>query len=310
MPLNNCRFTWDKTHEVLNFINSLFEYSEQISLKQFKELMTIPETDPLNENFLFRDSNTDELVGVLRIINELPISRMIGLIYCSSHSQYPKKSRLDNNIILTEMIRLLETCAASNQTKTIHMQTFNKSMLENALILLKWNKIKTYWKLSYTPMKTLDIHLPEGFHIRHFIYNQDEKLLTNIQNESFAKHWGFSPNTVKQIHHRVRMAGSYPECISFIEKGSSIAAYSWGYIDESIPNKLTGVISMIGVHPLYRGKHLGTLAVISSINSLTNKGVYKILLEVDSDNKAAIKLYIKLGFVKKSESIWYEKNLN
>ena len=67
---------------------------------------------------------------------------------------------------------------------------------------------------------------------------------------------------------------------------------------------------MTGVEPDYRGKNLGRSIVLMGMHDLIKRGADSIELEVDSENVRARELYLSLGFVKSSESIWFELDLS
>ena len=66
---------------------------------------------------------------------------------------------------------------------------------------------------------------------------------------------------------------------------------------------------MTGVHPDYRGRRLGRAVVAAGMQHLKRGRVDRIELEVDSENNAARELYLKLGFRKDRETVWFEKQL-
>ena len=49
--------------------------------------------------------------------------------------------------------------------------------------------------------------------------------------------------------------------------------------------------------------------VAAGMQHLKRRGVDRIELEVDSENNAARELYLKLGFRKDRETVWFEKQL-
>ena len=62
-----------------------------------------------------------------------------------------------------------------------------------------------------------------------------------------------------------------------------------------------GRVYALAVHPDARGRKLGPLLMNQMIQALRGRGAGKIFLEVRPDNRAAIRLYEKLGFAKCQE---------
>ena len=61
-------------------------------------------------------------------------------------------------------------------------------------------------------------------------------------------------------------------------------------------------ISLVVVDPRQRGKGLGTELLRKAIELAEEKGSSRVVLDVDSDNRAAMALYEKLGFTLRDES--------
>jgi ribosomal protein S18 acetylase RimI-like enzyme len=58
----------------------------------------------------------------------------------------------------------------------------------------------------------------------------------------------------------------------------------------------SGRIYSLAVHPGRRGQRIGESLLKSMVDSLTDRGVRRVYLEVDDDNSAAIRLYERRGF--------------
>ena len=95
----------------------------------------------------------------------------------------------------------------------------------------------------------------------------------------------------------------------FIVDGERPIAYNWTFISSNGTSSV-GFVSMTGVHPDYRGKGLGRSVVVAGMQYLKAKGVNAVELEVDYENPAARELYLKLGFQKIGETVWFEKRLD
>lgn len=119
---------------------------------------------------------------------------------------------------------------------------------------------------------------------------QDGSAIAEIEQLSFA-HAGerFGPRKVKQILRNPRYFSDVVEvdgtiagwCVSFLWKRSRTP---WG--------RIYG----IAVSPSFQGRKLGQLLLTHAIDRLRERGVKTVVLEVRTDNAAAIRLYTKLGF--------------
>lgn len=147
---------------------------------------------------------------------------------------------------------------------------------------------------------------PRGFEVRPFVAGDEEELCA-LQNEAFADHWGFCPNSVEQVAYLVDTTLCHHEGILFVCEDGKRVAYCWT-ADDAIDRE-KGYVRMIGVAPPYRGKGLGRFVLVAAVQYLIGRGLRKVELLVDSTNEAAIGLYRSLGFREGGRVLWYERGL-
>ncbi|KAI5817087.1 acetyltransferase [Pyronema omphalodes] len=73
---------------------------------------------------------------------------------------------------------------------------------------------------------------------------------------------------------------------------------------------LRGYIAMLAVKESYRGHGIATTLVQSSINSMKQRNADEVALETETSNKAALKLYERLGFLRSKRLHRYYFNGN
>ena len=283
--------------DVFNDINGLIDTEKSFDADFMRQFLSQPDVDPLDHCFV---ATSDEIVaGFVLMAHEAPIRRAVasgGVL--SAYRQLG---------IGRELLKKAISYAESLHVEVLHVEVSSqgeaaKKMLESE----GFHKTKGYWHMQWTGDVSPVPNLGSNFSIRPFRLGEDEEALTLLQNEAFGENWGFSPNTVDQISARVRLDRVTPEGILFITDNGKPAAYNWTMISAN-STKATGFISMTGVHPDYRGKGLGRAIVAAGMQYLKGQGVDSIELEVDSDNAPARELYLKLGFTKVHETLWYEK---
>ena len=81
--------------------------------------------------------------------------------------------------------------------------------------------VRRYWKLTKRNGEIYENTPPAGYQLRFFNRDQDEKALTELQNQSFMGSWGFSPNTVKQIRSKARLTEWETDGILILENSNS-----------------------------------------------------------------------------------------
>ena len=129
-----------------------------------------------------------------------------------------------------------------------------------------------------------------------------------IQNAAFQHSWGFSPNNFREISYRTRMSSTNPEGILLLCNSSSVVGYCWTSVIEKAAG-MVGVISMIGIDPVWREQRLSRPLLDAGLTYLSSCEVDTVELEVDSQNSAAIGLYHSMGFEKVAERQWFEASI-
>jgi mycothiol synthase len=137
---------------------------------------------------------------------------------------------------------------------------------------------------------------------RHLNDGEEQKLL-RIQKKSFAEHWGYNPDTIETITHRIKSSRHSPEDVVLTCKEDRITGYCW----TEVTDQGEGRIYMIGSDPDYRGKGIGKKLLLAGLAHLKNKGIKSVWLTVDSENETACSLYQSVGFTLQKSYLWYEK---
>jgi mycothiol synthase len=141
----------------------------------------------------------------------------------------------------------------------------------------------------------------------------EEGTLTQLQNRSFAGSWGFNPNTIEEITHRISLPFSSRDDIFLIFDSDKPVGYCWTRTEswkDIAPGEGTGRIYMLAVEPDYRGRGLSRQLLLAGLSYLKSKRLRVAVLTVDSENKAARILYTSVGFEPWKSSLWYEKRLD
>lgn len=147
--------------------------------------------------------------------------------------------------------------------------------------------------------------------IRH-LQSGEERLLTDIQNRSFAEAWGFNPNTPEEITYRVNLGSCAPEDILMAYLGDRPIGYCWTrrFVEKHAASEsVKGEIHMMGVDPKFRKQGVGRNVLLAGLSHLKDKGIMIIELTTDGEDPVASRLYESVGFQEMMISEWYEKNL-
>ncbi len=288
-----------KIVEFINSVNDSINSPKKLTDAFFVQTTNVPPSNP--ETNCYIASTNNDVLGFLQIVEEPLVKRIVGLQTIREGGGFAE--------ILKHFMTISVKHAVLTKAKMIHFQISqndheSKKILESS----GWHKTKTYWNLRFEDPHLEDLVLPDDYSLRHFVKGKDEGALTDLQNQSFGNHWGFSPNDIEQIRYRTQMERTDGKGIIFIEKNGEIAGYNWTMEAHNGPSSV-GWVAMTGVHPNYRGLRLGRAVVLAGMHYLKSKNISGIELEVDSENIPATKLYDSIGFRKINQTYWYEKNL-
>ncbi len=138
----------------------------------------------------------------------------------------------------------------------------------------------------------------------------EEGTLIDIQDRCFTGTWGYDPGAAGHINWWLSLRHNCLEDILLLSEQSDVLGYCWtgtncGY--DVSTGKARGRIYMLGVVPEHRGRGLGRKMLVEGLSYLKNKGRDIVDITVDSENIAAVHLYISLGFRLLENTLWYEK---
>jgi len=242
------------------------------------------------------DSN--KISGYYLIEEEKNINRIVVCIGATNKNEH--------NILLSDVLDNHKSDDDSGSVK-IQFPTLKSQTTVNDYFRRRgFGKVRTYLKMD------LDISCPMNFPkhktltARKLKSTAEPKVLTNIQNEIFLSHWGYSPNTQKDITTMLQSFGNEPNLITLITNNEDdIVGYCWPTVYQE-KETITGKISMMGIRKRFRGKGYGKFAIETGLFILKSRGAQRVRLDVDSLNVKAVFLYKTVGFKTINELYWWE----
>ncbi len=137
--------------------------------------------------------------------------------------------------------------------------------------------------------------LPDGVRIRPFVVGADEAEFLRVNNAAFDWHpeqggWGPEQVTARQAEPWFDADGF----LLAVDASDRLLGYHWTKI-HTYPERI-GEVYVLGVDPAARGTGLGAVLTVEGLRYLHGRGLRQVLLYVESDNEAAIRVYRKLGF--------------
>ena len=167
--------------------------------------------------------------------------------------------------------------------------------------------------------------LPDGITLRTFVPGQDEDEWLAVNAAAFADHPEQGGWTRAELEHREAQPWFDPAGFFVAIRDGRLAGFHWTKIhapggagepagtgepaaagELAAAGEPTGEVYVVGVHPGEQGTGLGRALTLAGLHYLRGRGIPSVMLYVDGENTAAIRLYASLGFARTNTDVMYE----
>ena len=141
--------------------------------------------------------------------------------------------------------------------------------------------------------------LPDGLVARPFRPGRDEDEWLRVNAAAFASHAEQGQMTRADLDARMEESWFDADGLILVvpeDDPDTVAASHW----TKKHSTSKGEVYVVAVDPAYQGKGLGKPVTLLGLTYLRNQGVDDVILYVDGDNPAALKVYRGLGFTTRS----------
>lgn len=144
--------------------------------------------------------------------------------------------------------------------------------------------------------------LPEGVSVRPFVPGQDDAAWLAVNADAFAHHPEQGSLTQRDLDDRKAEPWFDPAGFFLAEKDGELVGFHWTKVhaDEGL-----GEVYVLGVRSGAQGGGLGKALTTIGLDHLATAGLPTAMLYVDADNKAAVSVYERLGFVTHETDLMY-----
>ncbi|MEU8647876.1 mycothiol synthase [Streptomyces sp. NPDC048674] len=155
------------------------------------------------------------------------------------------------------------------------------------------------------PLEGLDLadpRLPEGVSVRAFVPGQDDTAWLAVNAAAFAHHPEQGSLTQRDLDDRIGEAWFDPAGFFLAFRGDELVGFHWTKVhaEEGL-----GEVYVLGVRPGVQGGGLGKALTTIGLRHLAAQGLPTAMLYVDADNKPAVAVYERLGFVTHETDLMY-----
>ncbi|MET8897600.1 mycothiol synthase [Streptomyces albogriseolus] len=155
------------------------------------------------------------------------------------------------------------------------------------------------------PLANMDLPdpvLPEGVTVRTFEPGRDDAAWLALNAAAFAHHPEQGSLTQRDLDDRKAEPWFDPAGFFLAERDGRLIGFHWTKVHAG---EGLGEVYVLGVAPDAQGGGLGKALTTIGLRHLANQGQPTAMLYVDADNKAAVSVYERLGFVTHERDLMY-----
>ncbi|WP_406602113.1 mycothiol synthase [Lentzea kristufekii] len=146
--------------------------------------------------------------------------------------------------------------------------------------------------------------LPEGVRIRPFVPGKDEAAVVYVNHRAFDWHPEQGAMSIEDVRAKEDEPWFDPEgFLLAFDADDRLAGFHW----TKVHTPELGEVYVVGVDPDRQGGGLGKALTLAGLRHLREQGVKEVMLYVESDNTAAVRVYTKLGFTLWDADVQYAR---
>ena len=179
-----------------------------------------------------------------------------------------------------------------------------QSVANQAAVRAGLQPVRTLLQLRVTPAEVVEQPLPDGVRIRPFVPGQDDTAWLAVNARAFAAHPEQGRWHQHDLDQRLRADWFDPAGFLLAVSGERILGYHWTKVHTEYQPPL-GEVYVLGIDPDAQGIRLGSALLAAGLRHLLDRGLHTVLLYVEQDNPAALRLYQRAGFERHSADLQY-----
>jgi mycothiol synthase len=150
---------------------------------------------------------------------------------------------------------------------------------------------------------------PAGVTVRTFRPGADEAAWLGVNHRAFAHHPEQGSWTMEDVRLREGEPWFDPNGFFLAERDGRLAGFHWTKVHQpdAAAGAPIGEVYVVGVDPGQQGGGLGKALTLAGVAHLRRLGLAEVMLYVDEDNTAAVKMYTGLGFELWSTDVMYRR---
>ncbi|MFJ8628350.1 mycothiol synthase [Kitasatospora sp. NPDC093550] len=166
-------------------------------------------------------------------------------------------------------------------------------------------------QMRRTGRQTEEVVVPEGVEFRTFRPGEDEAEWLRLNALAFAHHPEQGAWTQRDLAERMAEPWFDPAGFFLATRAGKVVGFHWTKVHPATAGEPElGEVYVVGVDPAEQGSGLGRALTAVGLRHLTGtgpgeRGLETVLLYVDADNPAAVRVYERLGFTVHEVDLMY-----
>ena len=191
----------------------------------------------------------------------------------------------------------------------------------NALAMtLGFERARVLWQMRRSLFAPLpEPRLPDGVILRPFRPGDDDEAWLAVNKRAFADHPDQGKWQLDDLHIRMNEPWFDPAGFLLAERDGELLGFHWTKVHGEVHthplpsgrdphhHEPIGEVYILGVDPAAGGQGLGAALTVAGLRHLRSQQLDQAMLYVDESNTTAVRLYLKLGFVRWSTDIAFRR---
>jgi mycothiol synthase len=173
---------------------------------------------------------------------------------------------------------------------------------------LGFTSVRELWQMRRSLLEPLpEPELPAGVRLRAFVPGKDDEEFLRVNNAAFD--WHPEQGGWERAQLELRAAEPWFDPAGFllaVDESDRLLGFHWTKV-HTAPEPI-GEVYVLGVDPAAHGRRLGTALTLAGLRYLRERGQTHVLLYVEADNSAAVRLYQGQGFTLWSSDVLYVRD--
>jgi mycothiol synthase len=177
---------------------------------------------------------------------------------------------------------------------------------------LGFTQARVLWQMRRSLLAPLaEPRMPEGVRLRPFVVGADEPEFLRVNNAAFDWHPEQGGWDLDQVKLREAEPWFDPQgFLLAVDAEDRLLGFHWtkvhgGDKPGAHSHEPIGEVYVLGVDPSARGMHLGAALTLAGLRHLRDRGLRQVMLYVEADNDAAVRVYRDLGFTRWDTDVSY-----